>query len=400
MNNDVRCLQRCPQCPRTGPVIPGEGPADAKIIFIGEAPGKNENESRRPFVGKAGQEFNDHYLRLAGLFSSDVYVTNSVKCFIASSGKAPSDELVASCTKFHLNREINALSPSVVVPMGAVAGRAIGATYNMDLQAGIPFRHSIYGKTYRVFPTYHPALGLHKTGAMQYLAESFRALGEVISAEYERACDSGKGRTTYRELKTAREVEKYYRRGKSTAIDTETVGGVKDPPWCLTFSQDEASGYLIRAENKEAVGRFNLLLNEGPIFNNRKLMNLVYIHNCLFDLDILEDMGVVVMAQLDRLHDTMHGAYHLAKFPKIGLKNLAYRHLGIRMKDFDDVVTPHWVPLALRYVQEVNEFDWGKPPKVWVEDKKKGRYEKQPQSLNTGLKRMISDYAKSYCEDY
>jgi len=232
------------------------------------------------------------------------------------------------------------------------------------------------------------------------LAESFRALGEVISAEYERACDSGKGRTTYRELKTAREVEKYYRRGKSTAIDTETVGGVKDPPWCLTFSQDEASGYLIRAENKDAVGRFNLLLNEGPIFNNRKLMNLVYIHNCLFDLDILEDMGVVVMAQLDRLHDTMHGAYHLAKFPKIGLKNLAYRHLGIRMKDFDDVVTPHWVPLALRYVQEVNEFDWGKPPKVWVEDKKKGRYEKQPQSLNTGLKRMISDYAKSYCEDY
>jgi len=61
------CLDPCPDCPRTRKPVPWHGPFDAEIVVIGEAPGKQENNFGRPFVGKTGMELDDQYLPLAGL---------------------------------------------------------------------------------------------------------------------------------------------------------------------------------------------------------------------------------------------------------------------------------------------------------------------------------------------
>ena len=381
------CRERCPECPNTAAVIPGEGPRDAKVFFISDVPGKVENEQGRVLSSKAGKEFRNTYLRLAGLHPTDVYITYAVKCFLSNSGKEPGESLVNSCVDFHLRRELEIVRPDYIVTLGAMAGRAIKAPGSLDLQASIPFRHTIHGKPYKVFPTYSPAMGLYKTGFMLHLSESFKTLGSVLDGTHTRVQDPGKGRITYGEITDGKQVNEVLRNGVNIAIDTETVGGIHDAPWCLTFSQNEYSGYLIRAANKRAVQEFNCRMNV--------LAPKVYIHNSLFDLNVLDQMGVTVSNPMQRLVDTMHGAYHLAKFPFIGLKSLSYRHLGIRMDDFDDVVTPYWGPLALEYIERVNRTDWGKPPKVWVEDKVKGLHKKQPQSLNAKIKRLIHDYVKS-----
>src|SRR5215472_16718266 len=73
-------MTRCPGCPGTNPVIAPDGPRNSPYLFIGEAPGKEENNRGRPFIGQTGKEFNEHYLKLANLTRDDIRITNTIKC--------------------------------------------------------------------------------------------------------------------------------------------------------------------------------------------------------------------------------------------------------------------------------------------------------------------------------
>lgn len=374
------CLERCPECPRKGPVVPGCGPTDADIMFIGEAPGKEENERRIPFVGRSGQEFDNNYLPVAGLDRRDVFVTNAVACFIASSGKAPSDKLVDSCSAFHLKRDLQRINPRVVVPMGAVSGSLFGRR-DLETYNGIPFTGKLFGRDYKVVQMYHPALGMHKTGSMLVLRQGFESLRRVLDGSYQRAKDPAKGNVHYRELKTAADIRKHFDPNRSIAIDTETDGGLFDPAYCLTYSQDQYSGFMIRRNSPEALLEFSIVLSEF----RRK----IYIHHSLFDIRVLNELYVNPPFHL--IDDTMHRAYHLGNVPK-GLKPLSWRLAGIKMDDFMDVCTPYWEPKAFKYLIDVLDTEWGKPAKVWVEEKGV-RKEKQPQGINMKVKRLVNDYA-------
>src|SRR5262245_63006484 len=88
--------------------VPGEGPASAEIMFIGEGPGFHENEQGRPFVGAAGQ-FLDQLLAQAGVTRADVFVTNVVKCRPPQNRDPLPDEL-AACNEY-LERQIQAINP-------------------------------------------------------------------------------------------------------------------------------------------------------------------------------------------------------------------------------------------------------------------------------------------------
>src|SRR4030042_769396 len=98
--------------------VPGEGPANAEIMFIGEGPGFHENEQGRPFVGAAGQ-FLDQLLGQAGLKRSDVWITNIVKCR-PPANRDPSPEEISACN-LYLERQIKAIDPKIIISLGRLS---------------------------------------------------------------------------------------------------------------------------------------------------------------------------------------------------------------------------------------------------------------------------------------
>src|ERR1700693_476406 len=106
-------MDRCSLCPGNHNCVPPTGPLDADVVFIGEAPGKDEDKQLRPFIGKTGQELNDHYLPLAGLRRDQVYVSNAIKCLPSGHGgkldigRSKDLELLYACSDNSLYEEIS-----------------------------------------------------------------------------------------------------------------------------------------------------------------------------------------------------------------------------------------------------------------------------------------------------
>jgi DNA polymerase len=136
--------------------VPGEGPAQAGIIFIGEGPGFHENEQGRPFVGAAGK-FLEELLGKIGMRREQVYITNVVKCR-PPGNRDPRPEEVDMCTRTYLDRQIQAINPKVVVTLGR---------YSMGLFLPNAKISSVHGQAMQVkgrlvVPMYHPAAALHQ----------------------------------------------------------------------------------------------------------------------------------------------------------------------------------------------------------------------------------------------
>ncbi len=111
-------VEACTDCPlsrgRTK-AVPGEGPSNAQVMFIGEAPGFNEDQQGRPFVGAAGH-FLEELLGSAGIKRADVFITNVVKCR-PPNNREPLPAEISACRKY-LERQIALLQPRLVVTLG------------------------------------------------------------------------------------------------------------------------------------------------------------------------------------------------------------------------------------------------------------------------------------------
>ena len=155
--------------------VPGEGPSDADIVLVGEAPGFNEDQQGRPFVGAAGhllQELLSH----AGLTREQVFITNTVKCRPLNN-RDPLPGEMAACRKY-LDRQLEVISPKVIVTLGRYSlasflpGEAIGKA------RGRP--RSVNGTT--VYPVYHPAAALRQQALRKVLEEDMQKLPGLLSA--------------------------------------------------------------------------------------------------------------------------------------------------------------------------------------------------------------------------
>ncbi len=151
----------CTLCPlgslgRTS-VVFGQGNADAKIMFIGEAPGQKEDEQGRPFVGRSGQLLTKVLADL-GLNRDDVYITNTVKCR-PPNNRAPVFKEVATCIKILLQEQIKIIQPKVICTLGTSPMKAL----LKDSLAITQTRGTLqsYGNILLI-PTYHPAYILRK----------------------------------------------------------------------------------------------------------------------------------------------------------------------------------------------------------------------------------------------
>lgn len=147
---------------KIGKAVPGEGDPNAKIVFIGEAPGRTEGETGKPFIGRSGQ-YLTKLIESIGLNRKDVFITSPVKYFPVIKrtngtviGRAPTDAEIAH-GKTHLFRQLNVIKPKIIVLLGRVAAVALLGKSPMISQA---HGTSITQDRRKYFITYHPAAAI------------------------------------------------------------------------------------------------------------------------------------------------------------------------------------------------------------------------------------------------
>lgn len=170
---------------KTANPVLGEGNPQAKVMFIGEAPGQREDELGRPFVGAAGQ-FLEELLGTIGLKRDDVYITNVVK-FRPPGNRDPTPEEKEQCMPW-LMLEIAIIKPRVIVPLGRHALGHFFAKLNISAAHGKQqklTRSTDSGQADAVtaFPIFHPAAALHNGNLRQALFDDFAALGKFLKEE-------------------------------------------------------------------------------------------------------------------------------------------------------------------------------------------------------------------------
>jgi uracil-DNA glycosylase family 4 len=168
----------CEDCPRKYSPIPGDGPQPAEILTVGERPGQNENKYHRVFIGKTGEEWNQTYLPLAGLFRDDVRVCNAVRCW-ADNNRTPTDREISCCARHHLPNELERTRPRIVILMGGSACKLV-PTIRLDTHHGFPQWGRLFDWEGWIVPMYHPALGLHESRWMTQILEDWERLGELL----------------------------------------------------------------------------------------------------------------------------------------------------------------------------------------------------------------------------
>jgi len=154
--------------------VPGDGPATAEIMFIGEGPGFHENEQGHPFVGASGK-FLDQLLTQAGVTREDVFIANVVKCRPPGNRDPLPDEL-AACD-LYLEAQINAINPSIIVTLGRFSmnkffpGAKISAVHGQMQKIGERF----------VIPMFHPAAALHQAALKPSILGDFAKLPDQLN---------------------------------------------------------------------------------------------------------------------------------------------------------------------------------------------------------------------------
>jgi DNA polymerase len=153
--------------------VPGAGPDDAEIMFIGEGPGFHENEQGKPFVGAAGR-FLEELLQNVGLSREQVFITNVVKCRPPGNRDPQNDELEA-CDGY-LQRQIQAINPKVIVTLGRFSMHKFLPNAKISQTHG----QAVRVKGRMVVPFYHPAAALHQPSLRPTVEGDFARLPEWI----------------------------------------------------------------------------------------------------------------------------------------------------------------------------------------------------------------------------
>jgi DNA polymerase len=176
--NDVKECRRCPlHATRTRAVF-GAGDADADLIFVGEAPGAEEDRQGLPFVGRAGQLLNQ-LLEEIGLSRDEVFICNVLKSR-PPGNRDPQPEEIEACWPY-LERQIQLIEPKVIATLGNFATKKItGSQIGITRVRGVPQVHELGGRTVFVFPLLHPAAALRTPSLVETCREDFARLRELL----------------------------------------------------------------------------------------------------------------------------------------------------------------------------------------------------------------------------
>jgi len=167
LNQKIRKCKKCLLWQFRKNTVPGEGPVNAKIIIIGQAPGAEEDKTGRPFVGRAGKFLNQLF-KIAGIKREKVFITSPIKCFPPKNRK-PTKEEIKNCLPY-LKKQIEIINPPKFILLGEVAFSLFFPKEKLN-----NFRGKIIKKDGKIyFPTYHPAAGLRFPRIKKILEKDFR----------------------------------------------------------------------------------------------------------------------------------------------------------------------------------------------------------------------------------
>jgi uracil-DNA glycosylase len=177
-----REVSRCERCPlfrtRTRAVF-GAGNADADLMFVGEAPGQQEDLLGLPFVGRAGKLL-DTLLEEVGLARGDVFIANVLKSRPPGNRDPQPDEIDAC--KPYLHRQVELIEPKVICTLGNFATKLLTRSQRgITGVHGRPQVHELGARTVRVYPLYHPAAALRSTKTLDELREDFSRLPALLA---------------------------------------------------------------------------------------------------------------------------------------------------------------------------------------------------------------------------
>jgi uracil-DNA glycosylase len=168
-------IEECKICQQNkiGRAVPGEGNPDAEIMFIGEAPGKVESQTGRPFVGRSGQLLRN-LIKEFGLKEEEIYITSPVKYLPSSGTPTPAD---IKHGKIHFDRQLDIIDPKFIVLLGSVATQAVLG----EKLAILKMHGQIIEKNgKRYFISLHPAAPLRNPAVRSLFLEDFKKLKKLI----------------------------------------------------------------------------------------------------------------------------------------------------------------------------------------------------------------------------
>jgi uracil-DNA glycosylase family 4 len=297
------------------------GAAPTKWAVVGEGPGGKECDQNRGFVGQSGELLWPLVERFAGVRREQCWVTNLCKHRLDDT--LPSDKKLTpaefeSCRAELLEELTWIAQPKRVLAVGSLAARALmgDAFTTMDACNGMAWVDPHFERGWTVVPCFHPAAALRGggEGKLGWTAKAIEAWRQSIEAT---------------PVSDPRWV----------AIDTE---GWPNDPIMLTFAYRDDGGRL---------GSGVVYPSGVPSWWQDTMTpdTIIIWHNALWDWRVVEAMGVVD-PWVQPFEDTMERAYVRTCEPQ-GLKALAWKHLGVKMRDYDDVVRPYWEEIVKAYAE-------------------------------------------------
>ena len=170
-------IRSCVQCPlhatRTK-AVPGEGSPSARVMLIGEAPGREEDKRGLPFVGAAGR-FLDEVLAGSGVERSDLFITNTVKCR-PENNRPPRKREADTCTSLYLFAQIELINPALIMLLGSVATRQLLGVRSVHEVRGRVIEHN--NRAY--LAGYHPASSFYREDMAEHIRHDFALLRQEL----------------------------------------------------------------------------------------------------------------------------------------------------------------------------------------------------------------------------
>ena len=181
----AEAISKCKRCSLYAErrnAVPGEGSSTATVMFIGEAPGRKEDDEGRPFVGQAGKVLDD-LLCQAGIKRSEVFICNVVRCIpltVKGGVRPPSNTEIEICSPY-LDAQIETVNPSIIVTLGGVSIKHLFDKFGIKA-SGISRIHgqTIQAGRFKLMPMYHPAASLYNPRLIKEMKRDFTALSNMI----------------------------------------------------------------------------------------------------------------------------------------------------------------------------------------------------------------------------
>jgi len=304
----------------------GVGPANPKILFLGENPGEEEDKLGEPFVGKAGKMF-DAILGNVGINRKEVFITNTTKCFLLGNVK-PDIDSIDVCTGTYLRQELKLVKPQLIICLGAIAARALLGRQTQINKArnkiwytkgpmpeGIPF-----------IVTYHPAATFYMQEALGFIRDDLQWALEIVEGKPQR-------KETKRKYKKGTSISKIkFKKWVDLDLETDGLDPFKKGKEILSIqlSNKEGYGYYFDWSPRIATETRFLLGNPNLHFNG---------HNFSHDLKWLLAKAAIPIHNL-KINDTIQNIHMLDEnLPEknLGFCAQTYVHMRGHKDDFKDL---------------------------------------------------------------